>query len=143
MDIRLKISRLVRHYKTRNPFELAEALGIKVIYEELGSINGYYNKQFRMKQIHINHNLPDNMKLLTCAHELGHALLHPDAATPFLRSCTFLSVDRMELEANTFAIELLLPDEVIYSHKSHTLDEVARLTGYAKEFIKLKLRNLK
>lgn len=31
----------------RNPFELANYLGIKVIFEQLGSIIGYYNKQLR------------------------------------------------------------------------------------------------
>lgn len=83
MDIQNVISRLIKKYKTNDPFEIADMLNISIFYEELGTINGYYNKPLRMKQIHINVALSENMKKFTCAHELGHALLHPDVSTPF------------------------------------------------------------
>lgn len=108
--------------------------------EDLGSINGYYNKQFRIKQIHINCNLPEHLQKLTCAHELGHALLHPNSSTPFLRSCTFLSIDRMEIEANKFAVELLLPDDILIEYQQYTTGEVARIIGYSNELIELRLK---
>ncbi|MGE7091255.1 ImmA/IrrE family metallo-endopeptidase [Lysinibacillus sp. NPDC048646] len=47
-----------------------------------------------------------------CAHELGHAILHPDENTAFLKKNTLFSTDKIEIEANTFAVELLLPDEL-------------------------------
>ena len=68
------ILRLTKKYNTSNPFELADVLKISVFYEELGTINGYYNKPFRMKQIHINQNLNEQDAKFTCAHELGHAI---------------------------------------------------------------------
>lgn len=49
---------------------------------------------------------------LHAAHELGHAIMHPDANTPFLRKCTGLLISKMEIEANKFAAELLIDDEV-------------------------------
>ncbi len=140
MDIRGLIEKLERKYQTRNPFELARSLRILITYENLGTINGYYNKQFRIKQIHINCNLPEHLQTLTCAHELGHALLHSDSSTPFLRSFTYFSVDRMELEANKFAINLLLPDDTLTEYQEYTIGQIARITDYSEELIKLRLK---
>lgn len=139
LDIRKKVAYLKRKYDTSNPFDLASCLGITVIFEDLGTINGYYNKQLRMKQIHINHNLPEHIQKLTCAHELGHALLHPNSNTPFLRNITFYSVDKLEIEANTFAAELLISDDDIAEYKNCTVNQFARMLGYREELIRLKL----
>ena len=135
------ILRLTKKYNTSDPYELADALNISVFYEELGTINGYYNKPLRMKQIHINHNLGEQDAKFTCAHELGHAILHPNASTPFLRSKTFLSVDKLEIEANTFAVNLLIPDCEIYDNKELTTEQLSRLLGYEEAMIKLRLKS--
>lgn len=140
LNIKNLIKKLERKYKTRNAFELADALGIIVTFEELGNINGYYNKQFRIKQIHINCNLPDHLKLLTCAHELGHALLHPNANTPFLRSSTYLSVSQLEIEANKFAVELLITDDALIDYQEYTTRQLATILGYHENLIKLRLK---
>lgn len=135
------IINLIKKYKTSNPFELADALNITVFYEDLGTINGYYNKPFRMKQIHINQNLKWHDAEFTCAHELGHAILHPNASTPFLRSKTFLSVDKLEMEANEFAVNLLIPDEIITEHRNYTTEQLARLLGYNQKLVEMRLKS--
>lgn len=140
MDVKKKIALLKRKYDTTNPFEIAENLGIKVIIEELGSINGYYNKQLRMKQIHINSSLNEHMRLFTCAHELGHALLHSDANTPFLRGNTFLSIGKMEIEANKFAMELLISDESLSEYSNCTIEQLSLIYGYHQKLIELRLK---
>lgn len=134
------ILRLTKKYNTSDPFELADALKISVFYEDLGTINGYYNKPLRMKQIHINQNLNEYDAKFTCAHELGHAILHPNASTPFLRSKTFLSVDKLEIEANTFAVNLLIPDEIIVENMNYTTEQLSRLLGYNKKLIELRMK---
>ncbi len=141
MDIQSVISHLIKRYKTNDPFELADMLNISIFYEELGTINGYYNKPLRMKQIHINQDLNESMKRFTCAHELGHALLHPDVSTPFLRSQTLLSVNKMEIEANTFAVKLLISDDVINDNKDLTTQQLSRLLGYEQALIELRLKS--
>ncbi|MGR4027274.1 ImmA/IrrE family metallo-endopeptidase, partial [Bacillus sp. ZZQ-131] len=75
-----------------------------------------------------------------CAHELGHAVLHPKANTPFLRNQTFFSVDRLEIEANTFAVELLLTDEMIFAYENThlSIQEVAEIHGVPSGFARLK-----
>lgn len=135
------ILRLTKKYNTSDPFELADALNISVYFEVLGTINGYYNKPLRMKQIHINQNLNECYAKFTCAHELGHAILHPNASTPFLRSKTFLSVDKLEIEANEFAVNLLIPDCEIYDNKELTTEQLSRLLGYEEAMIKLRLKS--
>ena len=38
---------LISKYKTNNPQEIAQELGIIILFEPLGEINGYYNTAFR------------------------------------------------------------------------------------------------
>lgn len=140
MDIRKKLTYLVKKYDTNNPFELADCLGIKIIFEQLGSINGYYNKQLRMKQIHINCDIPKHMQKFTCAHELGHAILHPDANTPFLRNYTGFLISKLEIEANKFAVDLLISDSDLVEYQNYTTGQIARMLGYNEELIKLRLK---
>lgn len=139
LDIRKKVAQLKKKYGTNNPFELASCLGISVFFEELGSINGYYNKQLRMKQIHINCNLPEHIQKFTCAHELGHALLHPNSNTPFLRNHTGFSINRMEMEADKFAIDLLITDDDLREYQEFTTEQLSRLFGYHIRLINLRL----
>lgn len=140
LDIRKKTNSLKKRYGTNNPFDIAKYLGIKVIFEPLGSIKGYYNKQLRMKQIHINCDLLDHYQLFTCAHELGHAIMHPDANTPFLRNRTGILVSKMEIEADKFATELLIDDEIFLEFQEYTSGQIAMMLGYSEDLIKLRLK---
>jgi Zn-dependent peptidase ImmA (M78 family) len=143
MQIKEIVLRLCRRYKTRDPFELASRRNILVILEPLGSINGYYNQCYRQKFIHINSELSHRQQAFTCAHELGHAVLHPSANTPFLRANTLFSVSRLEREANRFAVELLCPDEDILEHPEYSLSELSRFLGLREELIEVKLQGMR
>lgn len=134
------ISKIVKKYNTSDPFELADAMNISILYEELGTINGYYNKPLRMKQIHINCNLDNKMKKFTCAHELGHAIMHSNSNTSFLRNNTLFSIDKLEIEANSFAIGLLIPDEIIMENYNLTTEQLSRILGYEQALIELRLK---
>lgn len=136
----MNIKLLMKKHNTRNPIEIAENLGIMVLYEELGTINGYYNTAFRQRFIHININLPEHKQIFTAAHELGHALLHPKSCTPFLKENTYLSVNKLEIEANRFAVNLLISDDDLEEYRELTHEQLARLFGYNKELIQLRLQ---
>ena len=143
MDIRKEVAYLKRYYKTDDPFDVIRAKNILLLYEELGLINGYYNFVLRQKQIHINCNLEGNQRIFTATHELGHAIMHPKANTPFLLANTYQSVDKLEIEANKFAVEFLIADETLYEYlkyQEYTLEQVSRLLGYQKELIELRLK---
>lgn len=134
------VRRLSRKHNTRDPFILADALGILTVTEPLGALNGYYTKKYRIKIIHINSSLSESEQRFACAHELGHALLHPDANTPFLTKYTYLSVDKYEIEANKFALELLVPDELLSEYQDCTIDQVSRAIGYQRNLIELRMK---
>lgn len=108
MNIKAIANELCRKYETRNPFDLADSLGVIVFYEPLGEIQGFYNLCYKQKFIHINEELNGYEASFTCAHELGHSIIHPNFNTPFLRKHTLFSIGRIEKEVNCFALDLLL-----------------------------------
>lgn len=129
LDIKGTVNKLIKNNNTNNPFLICEALDIVVKYENLGSILGYCDTHFRMRTIHINSNAPEEIHRFICAHELGHAILHPKINTPFLRNNTLFSVDKIERQANTFAVELLLPDRLLQEHKDINFYALAKCHG--------------
>lgn len=133
------VKKIINYHSTRNPFEIAENLGIIVLYENLGSINGYYNTAFRQKFIHININLPGYKQRFTAAHELGHALLHPKSNTPFLKERTYLSVDKLEIEANRFAVNLLISNEELKEYNNCTIEQLSHIFCLHEKLIQLRL----
>ncbi|MDA2038605.1 ImmA/IrrE family metallo-endopeptidase [Bacillus cereus] len=140
MKIKEYVLKIVKKHGTTNPFEIAKQKNIIVLFEDLGNTLGFYNTYKRFKFIHINNQINETTQQFVCAHELGHAVLHPKANTPFLRNQTFFSVDRLEIEANTFAVELLLPDEMIseYQDTNLSIQEIAEIHGVPKSFSRLK-----
>ena len=107
MRIKKTVDNLVLTHQTKDPYKISKQLGITIIEENLGSINGYYNEILGIKFIHINENLSDSRKQFTVAHELGHAILHPNFNQHFLKKHTLFNIDRYEKEANKFAIHLI------------------------------------
>ncbi|MCC2414264.1 ImmA/IrrE family metallo-endopeptidase [Bacillus paranthracis] len=140
MDIKEYVLYIAEKHQTTNPFEIASRKDISVMFENLGNTLGFYSTYKRMKFIHINNQIDEITQRFVCAHELGHALLHPKANTPFLRNQTLFSVDRLEVEANTFAVELLLSDDMIseYENTNLSIQEVAEIHGIPKSFARLK-----
>ena len=129
MNIKGIVKSLIKKHNTNDPFQLCECLNIVLRFENLGSLLGYYDTNYRIHTIHINQNISASLQRFVCAHVLGHALMHRDANVPFLRAHTFYCTDKLERQANTFAIELLLPDEYIQDHKDITVFNLARLSG--------------
>lgn len=139
--IKKTVQDLTNKYKTNNPFELAAFKNIQVVPWNLHEeIKGFYKYDKRNRYIFINNNLDVTSQRFVCAHELGHSQLHPRANTPFLRQSTFFSIDKIEVEANTFAVELLLQDESLYEYKDTNLSicEISEMYGVPKEVSHLK-----
>lgn len=126
---------------SRDPFEIARQKRILVLYECLGTIRGFYSKANRQKFIHINRELPRELQSIVCAHELGHAVLHPNANTPFLRANTFFSVNRFEIEANKFMVCMLVSDEYLCDafEYGYTLPQIAGNVGLPDSLIEYRV----
>jgi len=134
--IRQTVAQLKKKYGSNDPFVLASLKNIVVLFEPLGEMLGYYNTSRRLKMIHINSTADHHEQLFTCAHEFGHIMLHPNVNTPFLRRHTLQSVDRIEREANQFAVELLIPDSLLL--EGMTIFEAAAYCGVPSEVAHLK-----
>lgn len=105
--------RLIRKYGTSDPFYIAEMEGIQVIMrDDFVKQKGAFAVVLNNRFIFINNNLSRPMKLIVCAHELGHALRH-------WRLCKRIALyemklfdmrDPLEREANLFAAGLLIDE---------------------------------
>ena len=138
MDIRNLVQSLVRKYNTRNPFEILKQKNVILVYAPLNGVRGFYQYFQRNHIIYIDENLSDSEKRFVCAHELGHMLLHKEVNALFMDTHTFFNTEKYEVEANTFAAELLIPDELIFEHPDMPADQLARLAGYSEKILNFK-----
>lgn len=114
MDIKLRVENLIKKYGTREPYKLCKMLKIKIIYSDLGNIKGIYKKVVTNKFIAINENLDEFCQKVVLAHELGHAILHHSKEIQSLKDYDLFPSfsNQLEIEANIFAAELLIDDNI-------------------------------
>ena len=58
--------------------------------------------------------------------------------TVFMDTKTFNPHSRFERQANTFAVELLLPDELLREYPDCSIYQLAASVGVPREFVELK-----
>lgn len=123
-------NKLVKKFDTRDPFRICEAVGVEVFFTDLGNLKGMYKYLKKNRFAVINENLDPFTKLLVCAHELGHDILHQDLAKKVcLQEFALYDMkSRPEFEANLFASEILLPDDTILTlaHDGYDLDQISK-----------------
>lgn len=138
MKIKKTVEQLVNQYNTRNPFEIADNMGISVTRDPLGDIQGYYILYSGVKCICLNSEVEDPKDVyMIMAHELGHAIMH-EAERCMFYPHTLFSRNKVEIEANRFAAELLIPNKVIMEHPGMTKYQIARLYGYNEKIMDFK-----
>ena len=104
---------LARKYKTRNPYEICDGLGVRIRLKDLGTdIKAYYFYHSRIRNIVVNSRVSETIRRILVAHELGHDRLHQDIAMlkGFQEIELFDIAQPTEYEANIFAAELLIDD---------------------------------
>ena len=140
------IKKIANHYiekcGSRDPFEIAEYLNIQLQIGPLGTPCGSYLFLKNHRCIFLNEDLSENEMKLVMSHELGHAILHRKLNCYFICNKTLLLNSKIELEANLFAAELLIPDHTILDHYTLTISQLSRLLGYEEAIIKLRLASL-
>ena len=137
-DIKQLVNYYVRKFNTRNPYDLAKNLNVEVQIGELGSRAGCYMFLKNHKCVFLNEDLEENEMRLVMAHELAHSIMHRKENCYFIRNKTLLLTSKMEIEANTFAAELLIPDELILENPDISADQIARIAGYDKKIMNFK-----
>ena len=89
-DVCEAVESLQRKYCERDPFRLCADMGIKLLYQPLGTdpdaIKGFYLESKRIRTITVNCNLPVVIQRIIVSHELGHAVLHRILYSPWTAS---------------------------------------------------------
>ena len=141
MEIKTKVRKLVRKYKTRNPFEMIKGMNVILVLYPLQGVRGFYQYFQRNNIIYIDETLSDIDRSFVLAHEIGHMILHKKSNAIFMDTRTQFKTTRYELEADKFAMELLISDEFLEENSYYTVDQLSRMTGYHQKLIKLRLEN--
>lgn len=138
MNIKQKANSLARKYNSRNPLEIINNLNVILVYYPLKDVRGFYQYFQRNDIIYIDDELSENEKKVVCAHELGHMFLHKNSNALFMDTRTHFVTTKYENEANTFAVELLIPDSVILDNPGMTKNQIARIMGYEEKIMDFK-----
>ena len=105
---------LITTHGTRDPFALAECLGVHLKWvDNFVNLKGMYQVILGERYIFLNSKLDEMTQRIVCAHELGHDQLHrPLAENSIIQESVLYDMNsRPEYEANLFASALLLADE--------------------------------
>ena len=143
LEIKNRVDKLIKKYNTNDPYKLAEALGVILLFVPLKGVKGFYNYYKRNHIIYINNELEELEQRLTLAHEIGHLILHKNINTIYLNAITMLNTERFEHEADIFASELLIKDNDILENENLTKQALSTLLGVKEKHIDYKLKNLK
>ena len=138
MNARECAIKLMRRCNSNDPFTIARALDIVLIYCHLVDLNGFYQYHKRNHIIYLSEDLDESTKCFVLAHELGHMQMHRNLNTVFMDTRTYNPHSRFERQANIFAVELLLPDDLLREYPDYTVYQLARSVGVPEEFVELK-----
>ena len=141
-------SDLVRRCGTRDPFRIAQELGIEVLFcDDFGPLKGMYRVIKRNRFIFINKDLSPRMQRIVCAHELGHDQLHRYLAkgNALQEFMLYDMATKPEYEANIVAAEILLDTdellEYVYEY-GYTSEQIARAMHTDINLVALKTAHL-
>ena len=140
MCIKRRVSQLVRKYQTRDPFEMIKGMNVILVHYPLEGVRGFYQYFQRNNIIYLDERLSEAEQRFVLAHELGHMFLHKKANAIFMDTRTQFNTHRYELEANKFAMDFLVGDDTLSEYQECTIDQLARILGYQKELIELRLK---
>lgn len=134
---------LVRKYGTRDPLQIAEALGYIVIRTPLTGIRGFCQYIKRCHTIYIDSRLGPRDSTFVCAHELGHILMHRGYNRIFMDKHTFFVTSRYEAEADQFAVDLLFSDADLEEFMEFPVQLTADFMGTSISLAKYRLGNIR
>ncbi|WP_288617636.1 ImmA/IrrE family metallo-endopeptidase [uncultured Eubacterium sp.] len=105
--------KLIRKYKTRDPFKIMDDMHI--IVGETSSfqkLKGFCFMSCKTIYVQISSFLSEKEKQIVAAHELGHIILHRTQLkmAPMKDDTLYNMQDNTEYQANLFAADLLLSD---------------------------------
>ena len=126
-----KADELVEKAGTRNPYMLAESIGVDIMQCNFKRQKGAYKIVLGNRFVFVKSDLDEQMKDIVILHEIGHDTLHRSEAISgggFSEFNIFGNLNvRMEREANIFAAQALIPDESFleYMNMGYSIGQIA------------------
>lgn len=136
---------LTEVYETRNVYDLLDSLDITLIKKPLiNKEKGRFLRDiFANEYIYVSDELSDEEEKTVIAHELGHLVLHTNLSTSYYTENDLINKDKLEFEANKFAAELLIPDDIDFSgYENLTINELSCYLESPEELIELKYKDV-
>lgn len=138
MDIKNIVTKIVKKYKTTNPFEIMDELEILYVKSVLPkNVRGFCFSKLRRKIVVINSIYDKKRQIVTAAHELGHCILHPKMNAVFMDLNTYLIKSKYEKDAHQFAVELLTYNVDLSNYEGYTIEQVACALDIPASLLKL------
>lgn len=143
MKIKKTVDGLVKICNSRDVYDICSHLDIEIIKHDLNNIKGYYTSLEGQKAIILNNSLPYQEEEIVIAHELGHINLHSSSNICFLTNYTYSNTNKLENQANKFAIELLVQDSDLAELKemNFNLEQMARYLEVPLELLEFKFNH--
>jgi len=148
-EIKAQAARIVREAGVEGliptPLEtIASSLGyLSLAFDGKADVAGAIDHGQR--HIFVNKNDPPTRQRFTLAHELGHAVLHSGENLIDYRRNLEGSNDRKEVEANKFAAEVLMPEELFrraWIHRNGDARRTAVLFGVSSAAAEYRAKSL-
>lgn len=139
------VNRLKKKFRTKDPFEIADACGVSIKYKNFVELKGMYTVIERCPFIFLNESLDEYMEKEVLFHELGHHFLHRHiSVSAFNEHKLYDMSSKYEIEANTFAANYILSDEDICNNieDGFTTEKTAMALCVSHELLLIKLRDM-
>ena len=152
----MKARELLRKFKVLAPpvpvEEIARGEGAQIARHRFeGWESGFILRDGRQTIIGVNTRTSRRRQRFTIAHEIGHLLLHEGTLivdhavrVNWRDEGSGMATDTEEIQANTFAAELLMPRELVINSLEEYIDEISKtnramshedlITSLAREF---------
>ncbi|KAF1083948.1 hypothetical protein SPSYN_02860 [Sporotomaculum syntrophicum] len=146
-----QVTQIKQKYDQGDPYRLCRDLNILLLTEAMGSrprdCKGFFLYQARQPVITVNSDLAEELQRIILAHEIGHAVLHRKASKirAFHDFALFDETSRYEYEANIFAADYLMDDNVVLDLLNEDISffGAASLLEVPAELLDFKFRVLK
>ena len=123
------IDEILDKYNTDDPFIIAEKLGFPVQRCELNNYNGKSVYSNNNTTLFVNNNLNIIDSLITCAQELGYALMYPKRSAIFIHNNSKNNKCKEEINCNNFAIALLIENKFNFEDNYSPLTTLTLIEG--------------
>lgn len=134
----LKAKHLKQRFKNYTVYDLIDYFGILLFFVDWETGIGEYRYINKRRVIVVNQNLDENMKLCVLFHELGHALCHRTINCYYMANRTRLRTSLYEVEAERFAAEMLLPEQLDENLRDRSKKEIAAYYGVTENLVEMK-----